>query len=106
MRRAMWRLLSHKSVSLVGAPLLAEYSIVRLFHHYKWDFEVASRIVPVRALPVVTSSMSFWRTVLLIAFVKSLGNLVLGVVNRMLDYSRYVVNVLDLEDQGEEQAVE
>lgn len=93
-RRAIWRLLSHKSVSFIGAPLLAE-SIVRLFHARKWGLQFITAHAPSNMVPALTS-ISVWRTVLLVVFVKSLGNLVLGMVNWLLDYSLFASTITDV----------
>jgi len=86
-RRALSRLLAHKLVTLLGAPLLAAY-LVRLLSGKEWLPELASTIVPQRfhekVLPVVTSK-AFCRTVLIVALVATLGNIVMKTVNWILD---------------------
>ena len=88
-RRALSRLVAHKVVKWFCAPLLAEY-LVRTLASKQWPENLAKAIIPnglhEKVLPVVTSK-SFCRTVLIVAFVVSLGNLVLGIVNWILDMS-------------------
>jgi len=82
-RRAMFRLVAHKMVTLLGAPLLAEYTLRRLIgrpHLHAW----AARVLPERYLGTLTS-VTLWRTVLIVLFVASMGNIVLGIVDFLLD---------------------
>jgi hypothetical protein len=82
-RRALSRLIAHKLVTLIGAPLLAEY-LVRTFAAKEWVQRMAEAIVPnrfnERILPVITSK-AFGRTVLNVLLVATLGNIVLSTVN-------------------------
>lgn len=84
-RRASIRLLSHKTVSLLGAPVLEEV-VVRLFLRHKWGFLTAQKVLPAKLFSVA-SSVTFWRTLLLIVFVKTLGNIAVGVATWCLDYA-------------------
>ena len=88
-RRVLSRLVAHKFVTLLGAPLLAEY-VVRTLAPKTWTGKLANKIVVKRfqkkVLPIITSR-SFWRGVLLIMFVASLGNIVLSTVTWVLDMS-------------------
>ena len=83
-RRAIFRLVAHKMVTLIGAPLLAEYTLRRLLigrpHLHAW----AARVVPERYLGTLTS-VTLWRTVLIVLFVASMGNIALGIVDFLLD---------------------
>jgi EF-hand domain pair len=89
-RRAIPRIVAHKLVTVVGAPLLAE-SIV----HY-WSAGVLSHVAThcvtwvlppswqCTVLPILTNRQ-VWRTLLLITFIISLGNKVVGAVTWVLD---------------------
>jgi Ca2+-binding EF-hand superfamily protein len=89
-RRAIPRIVAHKLVTVVGAPLLAE-SIV----HY-WSAGALSRVAThcvtwvlppswqSTVLPILTNRQ-VWRTMLLITFIISLGNKVVGAVTWVLD---------------------
>lgn len=81
--RALARLVVHKLVSLVGAPLLAEW-VIRQCHGLPWIQGFATRIVPKKWVPMVTSP-AFGRTLLVVLFVASLGNIVMSIVNWMMD---------------------
>jgi hypothetical protein len=89
-RRAFFRLSSHKLVTWVGAPLLAEV-IVRSLASKKEGFERVIRfVVPIKfhdaVIPVVTSK-AFHRTLWMLILVVTLGNICLGCVNFLLDLS-------------------
>jgi hypothetical protein len=88
-RRALWRLVAHKLVTLVGAPVLAEY-LVRTLAGKEWLPHLAYAIVPdrfkERVIPIITST-SFGRTVLVVLLVATLGNTVMNSVNSILDMS-------------------
>jgi hypothetical protein len=81
-RRALWKVTAHKLCKMVGAPLLTEL-FIRKLKGKDWLQNLAKAVVPARfhekILPTLLSS-SFWRPVLLITFVISLGNLVLSIV--------------------------
>lgn len=87
--RAASRLVAHKMVTLIGAPLLAEY-LVRTLAGKDWLIRTAEFVIPNRfhekALPVVCSK-PFCRTVLMVLLVASLGNIVLSIVNWVMDMS-------------------
>ena len=89
-RRASLRLIAHKCITLFCAPLLAEYVVRELSKHKEYLHSLAETIVPNplhnKVLPIVTSR-SFCRTIVLIAFIVSLGNLVLNIVNWFLDHA-------------------
>jgi hypothetical protein len=85
--RALVRLTGYKIVTLIGAPLLAECLIRRLAGNQSLkDFAVG--MVPAkfeeRVFPIITSR-AFWRTVLMILFVATLGNICLAVIDFFLD---------------------
>lgn len=84
-RRALARLVAHRVVTLTGAPLLATLVVAKLRGRV-FLCRLANWIVPDRFLPVACSA-SFWRTLLVVVFVASLGNCVLGCVNFILDYA-------------------
>jgi hypothetical protein len=88
-RRALSRLVAHKLVTLVGAPILAEY-LVRTLAGKEWLPSMMAELVPKRfherILPAITST-AFCRTVLIVVLVATLGNLVIFIVNWVLDMS-------------------
>jgi hypothetical protein len=83
--RALSRLVAHKTVTLIGAPVLAEF-LMRKLSGQEWLPQLAEMIVPMRfhenVLPTLTSA-TFGRMVLLVLLVSALGNVVLGMVNWM-----------------------
>jgi len=85
---AVVRVIAHKLVTLVGAPLLAE-SIIHTLTGTSILPEVVNFIVPNRykakILPIITS-YAFCRTVLVIILVCTLGNVVLNCVNLILHF--------------------
>jgi hypothetical protein len=86
-RRALSRLIAHKLVTIIGAPLLAEYLVHTLATKH-WLQRMAEAIVPIRfherILPVITSK-AFCRSVLIVLLVATLGNIVMSTVNMILD---------------------
>lgn len=86
-RRAVTRVAAHKLLTLVGAPLLAEY-LIRKFTGVSIMPKIAEALVPDRyeekVMPVVTSP-AFCRTLLIIVLVATLGNVVMNMVNKILD---------------------
>jgi hypothetical protein len=88
-RRALSRLVAHKLVTLVGAPILAEY-LVRTLAGKEWLPRMAEGLVPKRfherLLPAIKSRV-FCRTVLIVVLVETLGNIVIFIVNWVLDMS-------------------
>lgn len=88
--RAVLRVSSHKIVTLVGAPLLAEM-IVRSLASRKDGFEALLRsIIPSQfqdaTIPTLMSS-TFHRGLWMIILVTTLGNICLGAVTFLLDLS-------------------
>lgn len=85
-RRAIFRVATHKTVQIVGAPIFAVYTVRRL-KDKKWIPKVAEALVPrplhKKVLPVVTSQ-PFCRTVLVVSFVTTLGNIATRGVNVIL----------------------
>jgi hypothetical protein len=70
-QRAFARLAAHKTVTIVGAPLLAEWIVQKLAYQTNWLERVSSHIVPTRfqdkVIPVITSktfhracALQFW----------------------------------------------
>lgn len=88
-RRAMTRLVAHKVVTLIGAPLLAT-EIVQILKNRpfvrKRLKKYAAGIIPDQ-LEAELLSASFARTALIIVFVATLGNITIGIVNFILDLS-------------------
>ena len=88
-RRALSRLVAHKLVTLLGAPLLATV-LVKEFSTHSWPRKLAHAVVPDamndKLIPVLTSQ-TFGRTLIIVACVATLGNIVLGTVNWLLDMS-------------------
>jgi EF hand len=85
--QAATRLVAHKVVTLLCAPLLAEW-VVRQLQQQSWlpaliQWLVPDRIEP-RVLPILTSQ-ALGRTVVIIAFVATLGNIILDLVNKIVD---------------------
>ena len=89
-RRLVLRVIAHKLVTVVGAPVLTEL-VLRASIGIDWLPKLATNLVPKpwekRLLPVLLSS-TFWRTVLLVIFVSTLGNLVIETFNWVLDKSQ------------------
>jgi len=88
-RRALTRVAAHKIMTWLVAPLLAEY-VVRQLTYFKWLERVARQIVPVqyesRVLPTITSP-NFYRTILMVVFMATLGNIFIAAINTFLDES-------------------
>lgn len=88
-RRAMARLVAHRLVTLVAAPLLATELIQILrqqpFIRRKVP-KYAAYLIPDH-LEAELMSASFARTALIIVFVATLGNFAIGIVNFLLDLS-------------------
>ena len=82
-RRALVRLVAHKMMTLIGAPLLAEL-ILRQLEGQQWLSRLAEAVVPEHFLPTVTSK-PFCRTFLIVILVATLGNRVIDIVNWALD---------------------
>jgi hypothetical protein len=89
-RRAFTRLAVHKTVTLVGAPLLAELIVRKLASKKAWLETVASHIIPLRfqdkVIPVITSK-GFHRALWITILVSTLGNFCLNVVTFFMDLS-------------------
>ena len=90
LRRAFYRLAVHKTITIVGAPILAEL-IVRQLANKKEVLENFTRwILPVRfhekMVPIVTSQ-AFHRALCVTILVATLGNICLKFVNFLLDLS-------------------
>jgi hypothetical protein len=83
--RAISRLVAHKTVTLIAAPIMAEL-LVRKLAEQEWLPQLAEMVVPARfhekVLPTITSA-TFGRMVLLVLLVSTLGNVVLNMVNWM-----------------------
>lgn len=88
-RRAMARLVAHKAVTLIGAPLLAT-EIVQIFRQHEFVRKrmkkYAAAVIPDN-LEAELLSASFARTALIIIFVATLGNVTIALVNFLLDLS-------------------
>ncbi|KAG7367199.1 EF hand domain containing protein [Nitzschia inconspicua] len=89
-RRAFTRLAAHKTVTIVGAPLLAELITRKLTSRKEWLQQIATWIIPLqfqdKVIPIITSKgfhQALWTTIL----VATLGNFCLDVVNFLLDLS-------------------
>jgi hypothetical protein len=89
-RRAVIRLVAHKAVTLLGAPLLAEWivrSITGPDIAPRWEATIRWVCPPPfldQVLPVVTS-ITFLRAVWVVLLVATLGNLCLNAVNVILE---------------------
>ncbi|KAL3899250.1 MAG: hypothetical protein SGARI_006501 [Bacillariaceae sp.] len=91
MRRAFIRLGVHKAVTILGAPLLAEFIVRKLAHRKEWlDRVLRKWIVPIKfqekVIPVLVSS-GFHRALWITILVATLGNFCLNIVNFVLDLS-------------------
>ena len=84
-QRALVRIVTCKLLTMVAAPILAEYT-AQYLSDQAWLPELAARVVPERLLPVVTSE-NFGRTVLIVLFVSTMGKAVMNMVNVVLDWS-------------------
>lgn len=88
-QRAMSRLLANRILTLIGAPLLAEY-LVRSLSGKEWVLKLAKTIIPTKyqdqILPTL-SSKAFCRTILIILLVETLGDVVLSIVDWVLNKS-------------------
>jgi hypothetical protein len=86
-RSAVARVTAHKLVTLLGAPLLAEY-VMRTFTGARILPRVAEFLVPdcykAKILPIITSH-AFCRTLLVLILVSTLGNVVMDTVNWVLN---------------------
>ena len=82
-RRALVRVVIHKLVTFVGAPLLAEYIVTKSSQQTNVVATLQSlcqKLVPARFYPKVATK-AFGRTALIILFCVTLGNFVMGRVN-------------------------
>lgn len=84
-RRALARIVTCKMISLVGAPIVANY-LVEVLSEQEWLPQLAESIVPEPLLPTVTSP-AFGRTVLIVIFLQTLGKTVMNTVNILLDWA-------------------
>lgn len=88
-RRAMFRLVAHKLVTLIGAPLLAT-ELIQILRQQPFVRrrlpKYAAYLIPDH-LEAELMSASFARTALIIVFVATLGNITIGIVNFLLDLS-------------------
>ena len=82
--RASTRLLSHKFLTIVAAPLLALQTVHFLSGKIDVLKGVANQLVPDNYLETVTSE-AFWETALTVLFVTTLGDTVLGASSAIYD---------------------
>lgn len=89
--RASTRLVAHKIVTIVCAPLLA-VEVVRISLGKEWVRKLADRVLPERVTGVKVAGMvrkaEFWRTALTVGFVVTLGNLMLAAMDLVLDLTQ------------------
>ena len=85
LERALSRVVAFKMVTLVGAPLLTEY-VVHWWtqEHRPWLSRLVSRVVTNPHYLNIITSKGFCRTLLLVLFISTLGNLVLSLVDGLL----------------------
>jgi hypothetical protein len=84
-RRALVRVVAHKLVTVVGAPLLAAWIVKKISQHatiVSTLHTLCKKLVPDRFLPTVATK-AFGRTFLTILFCISLGNFVMSRVNEV-----------------------
>lgn len=84
-QRALVRITANKLIELVVAPVLATV-VVHELSNWDWLPHLAARIVPERFLPTATSQQ-FYRTVLIVLLVSTLGKSTMKMVNVLLDSS-------------------
>jgi len=86
--RAMLRLTSHKVVTLIGAPLLAEMMVRSLAAHQEGFEQLMRFVVPdnwhENIMPILTSK-AFHRGFWMVVLVVTLGNTCLAAVTFLLD---------------------
>jgi hypothetical protein len=85
-RRALIRIVAHKLVTIVGAPLLANWIVAKLSQHATIVARLqrlCKALVPHQFIPAVATK-AFCRTVLIILFCVTLGNFVMSRVNEVL----------------------
>ena len=80
---ALTRLVAHKVVTMIGAPVLAEY-ILRILKGKKWFRIFATTVVPDNLHNLVLSE-SVARSSLIVLMVMTLGNVFLAAVDRVLE---------------------
>ena len=85
----MSRLLANRVLTLICAPLLAEY-LVRSLSGKEWILNLTKLVIPNKyqhqIIPTITSR-TFCRTILIILLVETLGDVVLGIVDWALNKS-------------------
>lgn len=82
--RATTRLVAHKVVSFVVAPVLAIKTVEGLSGRHLGDGEMTKRLVPARMQRRIADA-NLWKTLLTVVFVKGLGNVVISSVTVVLD---------------------
>jgi hypothetical protein len=102
-RRGLTRLLTYKLMSLVAAPMLATL-LAEWWKQYAggdkdWLSWLAAKVFPERIVTNITSP-TFCRTVLTVIFVKSLGNVVLGGVDYLMNRNLPPVAASDDEEEA------
>lgn len=91
-KQALIRLVAHKMVTLVGAPILAHYVVLHWVN--PWWMKVAVKVIPTKWVPWVTNP-ALTRTIVMVVFVASLGNLVMSAVDWILDMNLIGKNTND-----------
>jgi hypothetical protein len=96
MRRAFVRLAVHKSVTILGAPLLAEVIVRKLAAKKEWIERVCQHIVPLRfqdkMIPIFVSS-GFHRALWIMIFVATLGKQKLDTLHLFAQSSPYLLTL-------------
>mmetsp|Transcript_6112 Transcript_6112/g.13333 ORF Transcript_6112/g.13333 Transcript_6112/m.13333 type:complete len:280 (-) Transcript_6112:121-960(-) len=82
--RATTRLVAHKIVSFVVAPVLAIKTVEGLSGKHLGDGDLMKRLVPEKMKGRIADA-NLWKTLLTVVFVKSLGNAVISSVTVVLD---------------------
>ena len=90
--RGYFRLVAHKFVTVIVAPILANHVVNRLASSKKFGVRdlyanFVAKYVPPKFVDTI-SSVEFWKTIVTILAVSQLGNLVLDIVNWWLDLNK------------------
>ena len=89
LRRALSRLVAHKILTLICAPLLAELLVQKL-SGYQFFPQLVATMLPQRYHEKwleTLASKNVGRTILLVILISTLGNILLDAVNIMLDWN-------------------
>lgn len=88
---AFKRLAVHKTITLLGAPVLADFGI-RKIRGLSWLQSLISKIMPTQFHKFVKSE-AFWRTMIVVSLVSTLGNFATSSVDWILNKSKEIIDV-------------